>query len=231
VAKRTIIATSIMGRHAWNARTIFSFLLVFLVFPSLTLTAVIEAPDSPSSTARMSPETCRPSTGLAFPSPPSSSAIAPLTPGTEPLKMETYLKADRVVIKKSERLLYLMKGDQILKTYRIALGRNPTGHKVRLGDYRTPEGEYVIDWRNHNSKFYLSLHISYPNQRDVEKARRLGVTPGGAIMIHGLPNGLGWIKDMHTIADWTKGCIAVTNEEMDELWRYVPDGTPVRIDG
>jgi murein L,D-transpeptidase YafK len=139
--------------------------------------------------------------------------------------------ADRIVIKKGERMLYLMKGDRIMKSYGIALGRNPKGHKIQLGDHKTPEGEYIIDWRNPNSKYYLSLHISYPNQRDAEKARKLGVTPGGAIMIHGLPNGLGWIKEMHRIADWTQGCIAVTNEEMEEIWKCVPDGTPIRIEG
>lgn len=161
----------------------------------------------------------------------SPALSVPLAPPPLLTPIETPIRADRVVIKKSERLLYLMKDDHILKSYRIALGRNPKGHKVRIGDHKTPEGEYVIDWRNPNSKYYLSMHISYPNKRDVEKARKLGVTPGGAIMIHGLPNGLGWIKEMHRVADWTKGCIAVTNEEMEEIWECVPNGTPIRIDG
>jgi murein L,D-transpeptidase YafK len=137
--------------------------------------------------------------------------------------------ADRIVIDKSDRRLSLYRRNRLLKTYDIALGPNPNGHKEREGDGRTPEGSYVIDSRNRNSAFHRSLHISYPNDRDRRRARRLGVSPGGDIMIHGLPNGMGAIGKAHLLRDWTQGCIAVTNAEIEEIWRVVPDGTRVEI--
>jgi len=140
------------------------------------------------------------------------------------------VKADRVVVSKSKRLLMLLKNDEVIRQYRIALGENPVGHKIRVGDSRTPEGEYVIDRRNPKSKYHLSIHISYPNETDRLEARKLNVAPGGEIMIHGLPNGMGWIGSLHALIDWTKGCIAVTDEEIEEIWRAVPDGTPIRIE-
>jgi murein L,D-transpeptidase YafK len=140
------------------------------------------------------------------------------------------IKADRVYVSKGKRLLMLMKGDEVLKQYHIALGGEPKGHKTRLGDSRTPEGDYFLDRRNPKSKFHLSMHISYPNENDILAARELGVEPGGNIMIHGLPEGKAWVGSLHTLLNWTDGCIAVTNEEMDEIWRYVPDGTPIRIE-
>lgn len=203
-------------------------LAVFLLIDPFSVLSTDEPLRPPSTTT--SPEIGKPPTVSSSQSLPPTSAVS-FAPPPLLTQIEAPVIADRVVIKKGERLLHLMKGGQVLKSYKIALGRSPKGHKVQLGDYKTPEGEYVIDWRNPNSKFHLSMHISYPNQKDIEKARRLGVTPGGAIMIHGLPNGLGWIKEMHRIVDWTQGCIAVTNEEMEEIWKYVPDGTPIRIDG
>lgn len=140
------------------------------------------------------------------------------------------VKADRVVVVKSKRVMMLMKDGGILKEYRISLGKNPQGHKLQAGDARTPEGDYILDWRNPKSKFHLSLHISYPNEQDWLNASRLGFQPGGNIMIHGLPKGMEWLGGIHAFIDWTNGCIAVTNEEMEEIWRYVADGTPVRID-
>lgn len=119
---------------------------------------------------------------------------------------------------------------RVLKTYKIALGRDPDGPKVRQGDHRTPEGIYLLDRRNPNSRFHRSIHISYPESKDRAEAARLGLAPGGDIMIHGLPNGLGWLGSWHSKMDWTDGCIAVTNEEMDEIWRAVPDGTPIELD-
>ncbi len=139
-------------------------------------------------------------------------------------------KADRVVVVKSKRLMMLMKENQVLKQYRISLGKNPEGHKAQVGDAKTPEGEYMLDWRNPKSKFHLSIHISYPNEQDTVNALKSGVQPGGNVMIHGLPKGMGWLGGIHAYIDWTNGCIAVTNEEMEEIWKSVPDGTPIRIE-
>ncbi len=139
-------------------------------------------------------------------------------------------KVDRVVVSKTRKLLMLMKGDQVIKQYRVALGKNPLGHKERQGDSKTPEGEYVLDWRNPKSRFYRSIHISYPNDNDTANARRLGVSPGGNIMIHGLPNGMAWLGFVHAYINWTDGCIAVTNEEIEEIWEQVQDGTRIQIE-
>jgi murein L,D-transpeptidase YafK len=141
----------------------------------------------------------------------------------------TDARADRVVVMKREHTLSLMSQERVLKMYKIALGRDPDGPKVRQGDHRTPEGIYFLDRRNPKSRFYRSIHISYPESKDRAGAARLGFAPGGDIMIHGLPNGLGWLGSWHRKMDWTDGCIAVTNEEMDEIWRAVPDGTPIDI--
>ena len=134
------------------------------------------------------------------------------------------LRADQVVVNKSRRELLLLRGNVILRQYRIALGRDPMGHKQCEGDGRTPEGRYTIDRRNPKSKYYLSLHISYPNADDLSRAQAAGVEPGGDIMIHGLKDGE--LRD----GDWTQGCIAVTNEEMEEIWGLVPDGTLIVIE-
>ena len=139
-------------------------------------------------------------------------------------------KADYVVVKKTERKLYLYRGSEILKTYRIALGKQPDGHKIREGDSRTPEGRYILDWRNPNSKFYRSIHISYPSRTDFRDARERGDSPGGAIMVHGQPTS--WVEKTKLLFnqdDWTEGCIAVQNHEMDEIWNAVDDGTPIEI--
>jgi murein L,D-transpeptidase YafK len=137
--------------------------------------------------------------------------------------------ADRMVIEKTAHRLSLYIGGRLLKTYKVALGPNAKGPKEREGDGRTPEGTYVIDSRKRDSSFHRALHISYPNNEDRRRARRLGVAPGGAIMIHGLPNGMGAIGKAHLIRDWTQGCIAVTNEEIEEIWRVVPNGTRLEI--
>lgn len=137
--------------------------------------------------------------------------------------------ADRVVIEKGARTLSLFSGERKLKTYRIALGSNPRGAKQQEGDGRTPEGTYIIDSRNKDSAFHRALHISYPNADDRRRARARGVSPGGAIMIHGLPNRMSLIGTAHLLRDWTQGCIAVTNDEIEEIWRVVPNGTRVVI--
>ena len=137
--------------------------------------------------------------------------------------------ADKVLIEKKERRLTLLSEGEVVKTYRIALGGNPVGPKERQGDNKTPEGTYIIDSRNRDSGYHLSLHISYPNENDKMRARELGVSPGGDIMIHGIKNGLSWVGASHAEVDWTKGCIAVTDEEMEEIYRLVPNDTIVEI--
>jgi tetratricopeptide (TPR) repeat protein len=137
--------------------------------------------------------------------------------------------ADKILIEKKERRLTLISKGKVLKTYKIALGGNPIGPKERQGDNKTPEGTYVIDSRNKDSRYYLSLHISYPNEKDKKRANELGVSPGGDIMIHGIKNGFSWVGDFHTEVDWTKGCIAVTDEEIEEIDKLAPNGTIVEI--
>lgn len=139
------------------------------------------------------------------------------------------VKVDKVVVIKSKRLMMLLKDGEIFKTYRVALGKQPKGHKIQAGDNRTPEGSYIVDSRNPKSNYYLALRISYPNESDIALAQRLGVSPGGGIMIHGLPNGADNIGKLHGFDDWTNGCIAVTNAEMEEIWQHVPDGAAVEI--
>lgn len=135
----------------------------------------------------------------------------------------------RLEVRKSERRLILYSGEEPVAEYEVALGSTPTGPKQRQGDGRTPEGRYTIDWRKPNSDFHRALHISYPNAQDLRRARERGHDPGGSIMIHGLPNGMGVIGTAHTLADWTDGCIAVTNYEIEEIWEWVPDGAPIDI--
>jgi murein L,D-transpeptidase YafK len=136
---------------------------------------------------------------------------------------------DRIVIVKSAHVMFLMRGSQVLKTYKVALGRGSRGAKERSGDHRTPEGEYLVDSKRDRSRFYRALHISYPNAVDIQRAKNLGVDPGGAIEIHGLPPVLAWLGRLHLVVDWTDGCIAVTNPDMAEIWTLVAVGTPVEI--
>jgi murein L,D-transpeptidase YafK len=143
--------------------------------------------------------------------------------------LNAQLHANSIVVHKKARTMELFNAGQVLKTYKIALGGEPIGAKTKQGDHRTPEGMYVIDSRNLHSQFHRSLHISYPNPADKERARRLGVPTGGDIYIHGLPNGYGFIGAAHRARDWTDGCIAVTNAEIEEIWRLVENGTPVEI--
>ena len=137
--------------------------------------------------------------------------------------------ADRVAVYKSERKLVLLSQGKEVRSYKVALGSEPVGPKTRHGDHRTPEGVYTLDSRNPNSHFYKAFHISYPNPKDIATAKKRGVSPGGDIMLHGLPKEYAWVGKAHTLHDWTDGCIAVTNEEMDELWKLVPVGTPIEI--
>lgn len=136
--------------------------------------------------------------------------------------------ADRLVVDKQAHRLTLFNHNRPLKSYPIALGR-ASGPKERQGDGRTPEGEYVIDGRNAKSRYYRSLHISYPSAGQRRQARERGWSPGGDIMIHGLPPQWAWVGRWHSLLDWTRGCIAVSNRQMDELWRAVPLNTPIEI--
>ena len=144
----------------------------------------------------------------------------PLPPGTT---------IDRIVVEKAARKMSIFRDSKQIKTYRIALGRNPVGAKQAEGDMKTPEGIYKIDSRNPQSSFHLALHISYPSDDDKARAAERGVPAGFDIMIHGIRNGLGWIGAFHRWTDWTVGCIALTDEEIEELFRVTPDGTTIEI--
>lgn len=149
-------------------------------------------------------------------------ASAPATAGDDPA-------VDRILVLKSERKLHLLSRGSIVRTMDIALGLMPNGPKRREGDYRTPEGHYVIEARNPNSDFFLSLKVSYPNASDRAQAAAAGVDPGGMIMIHGLPNQPKHDEAMYEGWDWTDGCIAVSNSDMVDLWRLIPLATPIEI--
>jgi len=136
---------------------------------------------------------------------------------------------DRILVEKSARRLSVFAGGKKLKSYRVALGRNPVGAKQEEGDLKTPEGLYTIDSRNPQSDYHLALHVSYPSGEDTARAAELGVNAGFDIMIHGIQNGNGWIGAFHRMHDWTAGCIALTDEEIEELWHVTPNGTPIEI--
>jgi murein L,D-transpeptidase YafK len=142
---------------------------------------------------------------------------------------EPPLAADKVIVWKSERRLELLHKGRVIKTYRVALGGSPRGPKTQQGDQKTPEGDYIIDSRNPQSQFYKSLHVSYPNTADRAKAKAKGVSPGGDVFIHGLGKKFGFVGKAHSLHDWTLGCIAVTNEEIEEIWKLVPNGTPIEL--
>lgn len=137
--------------------------------------------------------------------------------------------ADRVLVEKSARRLTLIRNGNALKTYRVALGRAPIGPKEYEGDQRTPQGIYSIDFHKPDSDYHLALHISYPEPRDIDRASAQGLSAGSDIMIHGLPNGRGWIGRFHRRSDWTAGCVAVADFEIEEIYRAVPDGTLIEL--
>lgn len=139
-------------------------------------------------------------------------------------------KVDAVLVKKSERRLYLLDNGKTVDSFRISLGTHPHGGKYFEGDGRTPEGTYVLDWRNPHSAFYKSIHISYPKPRQRRRAEALGFSPGGDIMIHGLPNDAGKWAFAFKGLDWTDGCIAVSDKAMDQIWKKVAPGTPITIE-
>jgi murein L,D-transpeptidase YafK len=155
--------------------------------------------------------------------------LSPALPAVAQLPHVEPLKVDLVVVRKSARKLQLLHAGRVIKTYRIALGWDPNGPKRQEGDGRTPEGVYTLDWRNAHSSFHRALHVSYPGAGDNLHAARWGVSPGGQIMLHGLPNGLEAEEIGHPDVDWTNGCIALTNDEIDEIWTLVDDGTTIII--
>jgi len=138
-------------------------------------------------------------------------------------------QADSIVVRKAERRLYLMRNGAVLRSFKVALGLRPEGHKEYEGDFRTPEGKYRLIRRNPYSEFFLSLQISYPNEADIANAKRLGMRPGGNIMIHGRPNNPRKPSDYYAKVDWTEGCISVSNSDMVEIWLMTPLDTPIEI--
>ena len=138
-------------------------------------------------------------------------------------------KADQVLVEKGESRLHLIRVGEVFASFPVAFGGNPEGHKQQQGDGRTPEGEYILDYKNAKSAYYRSIHVSYPNDRDREEARKRGVNPGGDIMIHGQPNKWGRFSFITQRFNWTRGCIALSNKNMDRVWDAVDVGTPIEI--
>jgi murein L,D-transpeptidase YafK len=155
------------------------------------------------------------------------------TPAPATARVETRAKkmliADSMVLEKSSRQLTLYYHGQTVRQYAVALGKNPVGDKVHRGDGRTPEGLFYIEGRNPQSKYHMALRISYPDAAHRRSAAKRGETAGGDIMIHGLPDAFASVGALHRQQDWTLGCIAVTNEEIEEIWRAVPDGARILI--
>lgn len=139
------------------------------------------------------------------------------------------LKADRVLVIKSERRLYLVQDNKIVASYRVELGAQPKGHKVFEGDGRTPEGLYILDRKQTASRFHRAIHISYPSAFDIAEASKYGGRPGGLLMIHGQPPNESNTSRANRPRDWTAGCIAVSNADMDEIWEATDEGTPIEI--
>ena len=145
------------------------------------------------------------------------------------LQAQAEKSVDRIVIEKSAHIMTLYRGGSTVHKYKVALGAQPVGPKERQGDHKTPEGDYTVDRKNAQSIFHLALHISYPNSDDRERAKKLGANPGGDVEIHGLEKKYAYLGALHRQSDWTDGCIAVTNAEIEEIWKIVPVGTRVQI--
>ena len=137
--------------------------------------------------------------------------------------------ADKVIVEKEKRKLHLLWNDTIFQTFDIALGSAPVGDKEKEGDFKTPEGHYVLDTRNPNSNYFMAIHVSYPNAKDLQEARQKGVSPGGQIMIHGQPNRPIYSAAYYKTKDWTNGCIAVSNSDIIDIWLMTPNNTPIEI--
>lgn len=146
------------------------------------------------------------------------------------LATPAYAEVDLVKVDKSERKMYLLEGEDIVKEFHVAFGANPKGHKQQEGDEKTPEGGYILDYKKEDSSFYRAMHISYPDKADIENAKSREVSPGGFIMVHGQRNWLGWLSSITQSFNWTNGCIALTNSEMDEFMELVRVGTKIEIE-
>jgi murein L,D-transpeptidase YafK len=168
---------------------------------------------------------------VAHPSVTRTSSPAALSSdsGASRISSSRAFLADSVVVEKSQHRLSLYRQGSLVRSYLVALGQQPVGDKVRRGDNRTPEGLFRIEARNAASRYHRALRISYPDAAHLARARALGVSPGGDIMIHGLPARQAWVGAAHRDFDWTEGCIALTNQEIDEIWSAVPVGTPIQI--
>jgi len=172
---------------------------------------------------------------LSFSGSSRDTALATLTVATPTIShapmmnVKGVLAADSLVVEKAKHTLTLYQAGFPVRTYAVALGKEPTGDKQRIGDNRTPEGLFRIDFKKAQSKFHMALHISYPDAAHIQRARALGVSTGGDIMIHGLPPAFKDYGAAHREFDWTEGCIAVTDEEIEEIWRAVPQGAPIQI--
>jgi murein L,D-transpeptidase YafK len=142
----------------------------------------------------------------------------------------TFAEVDLVKVDKSENRMYLIANGKVVKNYHVAFGDFPKGHKQQEGDEKTPEGTYTLDYKKEDSAFYRAMHISYPNQKDIEAAKRKGISPGGLIMVHGQSNRPGWLSSRAQRTNWTDGCIALTNPEMDEFMALVKVGTKITIE-
>lgn len=138
-------------------------------------------------------------------------------------------KADFVLVDKSDQRLYLYRGERLLAALPVVFGGNPQGHKQQEGDQRTPEGRYVLDYKKADSGYYRAIHISYPNAADVASAQARGVAPGGLIMLYGQRNGWGWAAFLTQRFNWTNGCVALSDADMEQVWQSVDVGTPIEL--
>jgi murein L,D-transpeptidase YafK len=180
--------------------------------------------ESPETATRLTTNVVAPSSGANALSGGTGRAVSGLT-----IPIVSMPQADEVIVHKGERRLYLMRHGQVLRSYRIALGLDPQGPKDRAGDFRTPEGRYLLTRRNPRSDYFLSIQVSYPNEDDLRRAQREHVDPGGSIMVHGLPNTLSHQPGYYSKSDWTDGCIALSDSDMVEVWLMTRDNTPIEI--
>ena len=160
--------------------------------------------------------------GIIFASLLATCWLAPVRAGEFPV-------ADTVIVEKAARKLHLMQKGKVFRTFDVVLGIRPDGDKQQEGDFRTPEGRYVLDTRNPHSEFFLSIHVSYPNRQDRREARQKGVPPGGEIMLHGQPNVPTKSESYYRSQDWTNGCIALSNSDMIDIWLMTGENTPIEI--
>lgn len=196
------------------------YVLLFLASSNGLNQPVTVEPDN------VEPSTGEPSTATPLPTPKIPSHDKQIAASPFSLA-EAYI--DKVYVDKSTQRLYLLQDGKSVRSYHIALGDAPKGHKRQEGDERTPEGSYTLDYKNEDSIAYRSIHVSYPNASDIANSQARGVSPGGAIMIHGQMNGYGDLAKFTQQRNWTDGCVAVTNPEMDEIMQAVKVGTPIEI--